>query len=88
MAKRSELPARSRTDPAVLTEYHRTGGATTLKNIVGGANAVNSFVMRLPIPWNVVVQHDVGEQVLTDVNVTLHGAQESTCCGFRWPPCQ
>ena len=31
VAKRSELPARSRTDPAVLTEYHRTGGATTLK---------------------------------------------------------
>ena len=41
-----------RTDAAVLTEYHRTGGAITLKIIVGCANAVNSFVMHLPIPWN------------------------------------
>ena len=29
-----------------------------LKNIVGGANAVNSLVMRSPIPWNTVVQRD------------------------------
>ena len=32
--------------------------------------------MRSPTPWNIAVQHDVGDQVLADVNVAHHGAQE------------
>merc|ERR1712048_1125247 len=42
-------------DPPIHTEYLRSGGATTLIFIVEGASAVNSFVMRSPIPANIVV---------------------------------
>merc|ERR1719362_2766964 len=42
-------------DPPIHTEYLRSGGATTLIFIVEGAKAVNSFVMRSPIPANMVV---------------------------------
>merc|ERR1719160_2199662 len=44
-----------RIDPPIHTEYFRSGGATTLIFMVEGANAVNSFVMRSPIPVNIVV---------------------------------
>merc|ERR1712147_475711 len=47
-----------RMDPPIHTEYLRSGGATTLIFIVDGANAVNSFVMRSPIPANIVVPPD------------------------------
>merc|ERR1719171_1471953 len=42
-------------DPPIQTEYLRSGGATTLIFIVDGARAVSSFVMRSPIPANIVV---------------------------------
>merc|ERR1719384_1185840 len=42
-------------DPPIQTEYLRSGGATTLIFMVEGAKAVNSFVMRSPIPANMVV---------------------------------
>merc|ERR1740138_410544 len=42
-------------DPPIQTEYLRSGGATTLIFIVEGARAVNSFVMRSPMPANMVV---------------------------------
>merc|ERR1712151_971622 len=42
-------------DPPIQTEYLRSGGATTLIFMVEGAKAVNSFVMRSPIPVNMVV---------------------------------
>jgi len=45
-------------DPPIHTEYLRSGGATTLIFIVDGASAVNSFVTRSPIPWNIVVPPD------------------------------
>merc|ERR1719161_315566 len=41
--------------PPIQTEYLRSGGAITLIFIVDGARAVNSFVMRSPIPANIVV---------------------------------
>merc|ERR1712056_117593 len=44
-----------RIEPPIHTEYFRSGGATTLIFIVEGARAVSSFVMRSPIPWNIVV---------------------------------
>merc|ERR1712124_109440 len=44
-----------RMEPPIHTEYLRSGGATTLIFIVEGANAVSSFVMRSPIPANIVV---------------------------------
>merc|ERR1739845_191110 len=44
--------------PPIHTEYLRSGGATTLIFIVDGASAVNSFVMRSPIPANMVVPPD------------------------------
>merc|ERR1719191_474803 len=44
-----------RMDPPIHTEYLRSGGATTLIFIVEGARAVSSFVMRSPIPLNMVV---------------------------------
>merc|ERR1712211_68673 len=44
-----------RMEPPILTEYLRSGGATTLIFMVDGANAVNSLVMRSPMPWNMVV---------------------------------
>merc|ERR1719478_1458846 len=44
-----------RIEPPIQTEYLRSGGATTLIFIVEGARAVNSFVMRSPIPLNMVV---------------------------------
>merc|ERR1712046_114890 len=44
-----------RMDPPIHTEYLRSGGATTLIFIVDGAKAVSSFVMRSPIPANMVV---------------------------------
>merc|ERR1719265_1820318 len=45
-------------DPPIQTEYLRSGGATTLIFIVDGANAVNSLVMRSPMPANMVVPPD------------------------------
>merc|ERR1711870_210098 len=42
-------------EPPIHTEYFRSGGATTLIFIVEGAKSVSSFVMRSPIPWNIVV---------------------------------
>merc|ERR1719324_1153872 len=45
-------------DPPIHTEYLRSGGATTLIFIVDGASAVNSFVIRSPIPANIVVPPD------------------------------
>merc|ERR1712100_917558 len=42
-------------EPPIQTEYFRSGGAMTLIFIVDGARAVSSFVMRSPIPWNIVV---------------------------------
>merc|ERR1712110_1357258 len=47
-----------RIDPPIHTEYLRSGGATTLIFIVEGAKAVNSFVMRSPMPPNIVVPPD------------------------------
>merc|ERR1712118_259049 len=44
-----------RIDPPIHTEYLRSGGATTLIFIVEGASCVNSFVMRSPMPLNIVV---------------------------------
>ena len=42
-------------EPPIHTEYLRSGGATTLIFIVDGARAVSSFVMRSPMPVNIVV---------------------------------
>merc|ERR1719331_779677 len=47
-----------RMDPPIHTEYFRSGGATTLIFMVEGANAVSSFVMRSPMPANMVVPPD------------------------------
>merc|ERR1711868_62791 len=47
-----------RMEPPIHTEYLRSGGATTLIFIVDGAKAVNSFVIRSPIPANIVVPPD------------------------------
>merc|ERR1719269_252697 len=47
-----------RMDPPIHTEYFRSGGAITLIFIVDGARAVNSFVMRSPMPVNIVVPPD------------------------------
>merc|ERR1712085_153120 len=47
-----------RMEPPIHTEYLRSGGATTLIFIVDGARAVNSFVMRSPMPANIVVPPD------------------------------
>merc|ERR1712039_450039 len=47
-----------RIEPPIHTEYFRSGGATTLIFIVDGASAVNSFVMRSPMPANMVVPPD------------------------------
>merc|ERR1712226_1167992 len=44
-----------RMEPPIHTEYLRSGGAPTLIFMVEGANAVSSFVMRSPIPANIVV---------------------------------
>merc|ERR1719359_1215634 len=44
-----------RIEPPIHTEYLRSGGATTLIFIVEGARAVSSFVIRSPIPENIVV---------------------------------
>merc|ERR1712087_730969 len=44
-----------RIEPPIHTEYLRSGGATTLIFMVEGASAVNSFVMRSPMPANIVV---------------------------------
>merc|ERR1712222_293257 len=44
-----------RIEPPIHTEYFRSGGATTLIFIVEGANDVSSFVMRSPMPGNMVV---------------------------------
>merc|ERR1719305_554018 len=41
--------------PPIQTEYLRSGGAITLIFIVDGASAVSSFVMRSPMPANIVV---------------------------------
>merc|ERR1719213_1617202 len=48
-----------RIEPPIHTEYLRSGGATTLIFIVEGANAVSSFVMRSPMPGNIVVPPDI-----------------------------
>jgi hypothetical protein len=45
-------------EPPIHTEYFRSGGATTLIFIVDGARAVSSFVIRSPMPWNIVVPPD------------------------------
>merc|ERR1711957_762221 len=45
-------------EPPIHTEYFLSGGATTLIFIVDGAKAVNSLVMRSPIPRNIVVPPD------------------------------
>merc|ERR1719213_196871 len=45
-------------DPPIHTEYFLSGGATTLIFMVEGANAVNSLVMRSPMPANIVVPPD------------------------------
>merc|ERR1719361_1945158 len=42
-------------DPPIHTEYLRSGGATTFIFMVEGAKAVSSFVMRSPMPMNIVV---------------------------------
>merc|ERR1719181_1777463 len=47
-----------RMDPPIHTEYLRSGGAITLIFIVDGASAVSSFVIRSPIPANMVVPPD------------------------------
>merc|ERR1712207_17800 len=47
-----------RMEPPIHTEYFRSGGATTLIFMVEGARAVNSFVMRSPMPANIVVPPD------------------------------
>merc|ERR1719499_2728035 len=47
-----------RMEPPIHTEYLRSGGATTLIFMVEGANAVSSFVIRSPIPANMVVPPD------------------------------
>merc|ERR1739844_490778 len=44
-----------RIEPPIHTEYFLSGGATTLIFMVEGASAVNSFVMRSPMPANMVV---------------------------------
>merc|ERR1712093_701607 len=44
-----------RIEPPIQTEYLRSGGATTLIFMVEGARAVSSFVMRSPMPENIVV---------------------------------
>merc|ERR1719472_515673 len=41
--------------PPIQTEYLRSGGAITLIFMVDGARAVSSFVMRSPMPANIVV---------------------------------
>merc|ERR1712113_955925 len=65
-------------DPPIQTEYLRSGGATTLIFIVEGANAVNSFVIRSPIPANIVVPPDSTNciQIFPDVHVALHDGLE------------
>merc|ERR1711874_865348 len=45
-------------DPPIHTEYLRSGGATTFIFMVEGASAVSSFVMRSPMPANMVVPPD------------------------------
>merc|ERR1711975_150056 len=45
-------------DPPIHTEYLRSGGAMTLIFIVDGASAVSSFVIRSPMPGNIVVPPD------------------------------
>merc|ERR1719271_1048153 len=47
-----------RMEPPIQTEYLRSGGATTLIFMVDGAKAVNSLVMRSPMPANIVVPPD------------------------------
>merc|ERR1712019_242312 len=47
-----------RMEPPIQTEYLRSGGATTLIFMVEGTRAVNSLVMRSPMPWNIVVLPD------------------------------
>merc|ERR1739845_265218 len=42
-------------EPPIHTEYLRSGGATTLIFIVDGERAVNSLVIRSPMPPNIVV---------------------------------
>merc|ERR1712124_218178 len=44
-----------RIEPPIHTEYFRSGGATTLIFMVEGARAVSSFVIRSPMPPNIVV---------------------------------
>ena len=42
----------------IYTKYIHLGGATTLTFNVNGAIAVVSYIMRSPVPWNVVVPPD------------------------------
>merc|ERR1719324_1756548 len=50
-----KVDSEDRIDPPIQTEYLRSGGATTLIFIVEGARAVSSFVIRSPMPVNIVV---------------------------------
>merc|ERR1711988_1202143 len=52
------VDSEDRIDPPIQTEYFRSGGAITLIFIVDGASAVSSFVIRSPIPGNMVVPPD------------------------------
>merc|ERR1712098_831272 len=54
-----KVESEERMEPPIQTEYLRSGGATTLIFIVDGANAVSSFVMRSPMPGNIVVPPDI-----------------------------
>ena len=63
-------------DPPVHTEYFLSGGATTLIFIVEGANAINAFVMRSPIPWSMVVP--------PDNNVSLSSQFVTIPCSMRF----
>merc|ERR1712060_645293 len=45
-------------DPPIQAEYLRSGGATTFIFIVEGASEVSSFVIRSPMPGNMVVPPD------------------------------
>ena len=61
--------------PPSLTENLRASWwGHHLDSTLDGANAVISSVMRSPMTWNMVVQHDVGVQVFANVNVALHDA--------------
>ena len=62
--------------PPTNTEYFRSGGQMTL---IQGADAVSSFGMRSPMPWNVVGSPDNTTEAhvsLVDTSIALHGPLE------------